>query len=122
MFREALNIWWSQWTWPLKLGTLAAIAILLLIVFFSFKSCFKSEPTVITEQEKQEILNDIEDRNEAKLKEKLVAIEVKEKIIEGNVANADSEKINAIADSRKKWANANVEELRAEYERRFKEQ
>lgn len=35
------NIWWNQWTWPLKLGTLAAIAILLLIVFFSFKSCFK---------------------------------------------------------------------------------
>ena len=97
----------------------AAAVVLFLVILFTFKSCNK--PSVMTEQEKQEVLNAIADRDEKKLKEKLIEIEVKEQVIEGNVANAHAEKVNAIADSKKKWANANISDLQAEFDRRMKE-
>lgn len=97
----------------------AGLGLLLLLVF-AFRSCGKS-PRVMTEQEKQEVKEQIAAGETTKLKEKLVEIEAEEKVIEANVANAEVEKINAIADSRKKWANANISELQAEFDRRMQQ-
>ena len=101
-------------------AVIGGIALLLLVVLIGARSCRK-EPTVMSEQEKQEVMNAIADRDEKKLKEKLAEIEAKEQIIEGNVANADSTKINAIAESKKKWANANISDLQKEFDRRMQE-
>lgn len=119
MLKKLWDIWWLKFTLVPKLISVGVLIVLLLIIVFSFKSCFTKTPTVMTEQEKQEVKNAIADRDEKKLKEKLAELEVKEQVIEGNVANADSQKINAIADSRKKWANANISELQAEFDRRM---
>ena len=109
-------IGWIVAHWRLVAGI---VGVLVLVIAFGliFRSCNK--PSVISEQEKQEIQNAIAERDEKKLKEKLAEIEAKEQVIEGNVANAEAEKLNAIHESRKKWANANISELQAEFDRRM---
>lgn len=120
MLKKIWDIWWLKFTIVPKLISAAVLLALLLTPILVMRGCSKS-PKVLTEQEKQEINNAIADRDEKKLKEKLVEFEVEEQIIEGNVANAEVEKINAIAESRKKWANANISELQAEFDRRMNE-
>lgn len=120
MLAKLWNIWWTQWTWPLKLISAAVVIALVLLPFVLLRSCNKP-PKVLTEQEKQEINNAIADRDEKKLKEKLAEIEAEEEIIEGDVANANAAKWAAIQNSKEKWANANISELQAEFDRRMKE-
>lgn len=108
---------WNTYTWQPKLIALGVLFVLILVVVFSFKGCGKSQP--MTERERQEVKNAIADRDEQKLKEKLVELEVKEKQIDANVAGANTEKVNAIHESRQKWANANISELQAEFDRRM---
>lgn len=108
---------WTVAHW--RIVAIGAVALVLFfVVLFTFKSCNKPEMSM-TEQEKQEVLNDIEDRNEAKLKDKLIEIEVREQAIDGNVANANADKWAAIQNSKEKWANANISDMQAEFDRRM---
>lgn len=121
MLKKLWDLWWLKLTLvPKSISAVVVIGIVLVVFGLIYRSCGKP-PKVITEAEQQEIKNAIADRDEKKLKEKLVEFEVEEQIIEGNVANAEVEKVNAIAESRKKWANANISELQAEFDRRMKE-
>lgn len=115
IFANIIGFIVAKWRWFVGAG---AVLIFVIGIGLVFRAC-KPKPTVMTEQEKQEVKEQIANREETKLKEKLVELETKEAVIEGNVANADSAKINAIAESRKKWANANISELQAEFDRRM---
>lgn len=98
---------------------LGLLAVLILVI--GIKSCFSRPPKVMTEAEKQEVKEQIAKGETTKLKEKLVELEVKEEVIEGNVANANAAKWAAIQNSKEKWANANISDLQAEFDRRMNE-
>lgn len=113
-----LKTLWKTYTWQPKLIALGVLIVIVLIAVLSFKGCGKkSQP--MTEQERQEVKTAIANGEEKKLKDKLVELEVKEKLIDANVSNADAEKVNAIHDSKQKWANANISDLQAEFDRRM---
>jgi hypothetical protein len=44
--------------------------------------------------------------------------EAREAVIDANVANAEAEKERVIHESQHKWANANISDLQAEFDRR----
>jgi hypothetical protein len=60
-----------------------------------------------------------EDREE--MTRVLVESDVREKAIDANVAYANNQTVDAIAESRKTWQNASNAEMQAELERRAKE-
>lgn len=71
----------------------------------------------LNEKEIQESVTAIEQKNDAKLKETLVNAAVREKNIDADVANGRVEKINAIAEAKKKYSNMNTSELAGEIEK-----
>lgn len=104
-----------HWRW-----VVGVVAVLLVLVLFGlvFRSCGSSTKPM-TEQERQEVKQAIAEQDEKKLKEKLAELEANEKVIDANVANAQAEKWAAIQESKDKWANANINELQAEFDRRM---
>lgn len=111
-----LNIW--GWILAHKRLVLIGIGIvvLLLLVIGVYRGC--SKPPKLDEAEIQKGEQAVKERNDAELRRILVESEVREKEIDANVANANAEKINAIYESRQKWANANTADLQAEFDRR----
>lgn len=103
----------------LVLITLAGILLFALVVM-AYRGC-KSSPPKLDEAEIQKAEQAIKDRNDKELREILAASDAREAVIDSNVANAERDKIQNLHEARKKWANANISELQAEFERRSKE-
>lgn len=97
------------------------IAIVVLFVVFQIKACF-TMPAKLDEPEIQQGEQAKKDGNDKVLRDILTNSDVREKMIDANVANAEAEKVNAIYESRKKWEAANRDELQAEFDRRAKGQ
>lgn len=112
--KKLWDIWWNQWTWPLKLGTVVAILVLLLIVFLSFRSCGKKEAKIDHEAiQKVNSANKAEARQQVRemVEENLEVVEAvgnrtvlaeanaveRDRLIEEKVHDADA-KVNAIKD------------------------
>lgn len=110
---------WIVAHWRLVAG---AVGVVFLVIVFglAYRSCNKPQME-LTEQEKQEVKEQIANGETTKLKEKLVEFETKEKVIDETVANAQAEKWAAIQESKEKWANANISDLQAEFDRRMNE-
>ena len=91
-------------------------AAVLLAIFILWRA-FRPSPAKLNEQEIQEAVKAAEQKNEAKLREILITAEVREKAIDDSLANAKAERVNAIADARKKYESMSAAELEAEIER-----
>jgi uncharacterized membrane protein len=91
--------------------------VLLLSLGLWVRSCGK-KTVKLNEKEQQEVARAIEEKNDAKLKEKLIEIEVKEAEIDANVASAQAATWAAQQNAREKYANMNTSELAAELEKR----
>jgi hypothetical protein len=91
--------------------------LLCILTIATFKACSKPKAK-LNEVEIQKAEQAIAERNEAKLKEILVASDVREKAIDANLANAQTEYVNALHESREKYKNMNTDELAAELEER----
>lgn len=99
---------------------LAAILVIGLASILFIK--WLSKPTVKLNE--AEILKGqiaIEQHDEEALREVLVTSDVREKVRETSVMNAEANTVNAIHESRKTWENANISEMQAEFDRRANE-
>lgn len=94
-----------------------AALLLLLLIVFAYRGCSKRE-VKLNEAEIQAGEKAVKDRNDAELRKILVESEAREAVIDANVANAKAETINAKIESQKKWANSNISELQAEFDKR----
>lgn len=90
-------------------------AVIVVIVIFN-KACNK--PPKLDEKQIQKAEQAVKERNDAALKEILAESDVVEKQIDANVANASTQTVNAINESKKKYENMTTDELAAEIERR----
>lgn len=93
------------------------IVLVIVAVFFVNSYCAKRR-VKLDEKQQQEVARAIEEKNDAKLKEVLVEVEVKEAEIDANVANAQAATWAAQQNAREKYANMNTSELAAELEKR----
>lgn len=91
-------------------------AAVLLAIFILWRA-FRPAPAKLNEQEIQEAVKAVEQKNDAKLREILITAEVREKAIDDSLANAKAERVNAIADARKRYESMSAAELEAEIER-----
>jgi ABC-type phosphate transport system auxiliary subunit len=114
------NVWFIQWSLTAKAISIGVLAVLLIIVIVGVRSCGKSKPK-LNEAEIQQGEAAKKAANDKELREILVQSDAREKEIEANVIDANSAKVNAIQESREKWANANRDELQAEFDRRAAE-
>jgi Co/Zn/Cd efflux system component len=103
MISKFLNIWWTQWTWPLKLVSAAAVLVLLLLPFLLLRGCGGS-PVIDQEQ-----INKINSANEKERKAEL------QKVIEDN-----QETISTV-DNRTTIAETNVVERNRLIDEKIKE-
>ena len=101
--------------------TLFAILIVLAACIGIYRGC-KSRTVKLNEAEIQKAQEAIKNRNDEELRKILVDVEVREAVIDETVANASAATVNAQHESKKKWANANISELQAEFDRRANEQ
>lgn len=95
----------------------AVLTAAVLLAMFILWRAFRPAPAKLNEQEIQEAVKAVEDKNYPKLKEMLVSIDVRQKGIDDSLANAKAERVNAIADARKKYESMSAAELEAEIER-----
>jgi len=109
---------WFLWDNP-RILVVGLALLLLLVVGLQMKGCFRAKPK-FNEAEIFRANQAIETQNRKEMEEVLAASEVREKAIDGNVANAKVETVNAYADARKKYANMTPEELQAEINEKLK--
>ena len=95
---------------------LGGLALLFVVILISARSCGKRE-VKLDEREIQQINNDIQDRNDGKLREKLAEITVKEKVISGEVSNSAANTANATQKAREDAARLTTDQLAAELEK-----
>lgn len=93
---------------------IAAIAVLV----FMFARYCGPKPPKLDEAQIQRGEEAKKQANDKELREILVESDVAVKEINANTAYAETEKLKAIDESRKKWANANRDDLQAEFDRR----
>jgi len=111
--------WWDLvvriatylWTHP-RVFVITLAVLLLLVIGLQMKGCFKAKPK-FNEKEIFEMNQAIERQNRKEMEEVLAQSEVREKNIDGNVANAKMDTINSYAEARKKYSEMTVEELQA---------
>ena len=101
--------------WRILLPVGLGLLLISFILFFAY--CGKSKP-VLDERKIQEAIVAIEQKNDARLKEILVEIEVQEKAIDANVSNGRKELVQAAHDARAKYSNMNTAQLAEELEKR----
>lgn len=44
--KNIFHIWWSQWTWPLKLTSIGIVALVILLIVLGLRGCGKSTPKI----------------------------------------------------------------------------
>lgn len=109
---------WFLWDNPRILITVLVL-LLLLTIGLQMRGCFKPKPK-FNEKEIFEMNQAIERQDRKEMEEILTASEVRDKAIDGNVANAKSDTINAYAEARKKYQNMTPDELQAEINEKLK--
>jgi hypothetical protein len=110
---------WCVAHWRLLVyAGLACVVLIMGVVLF--RSCGKKTPK-LDQQEIIKAQQAIEEHDRKTMIDTLANSDVREKEINGELANAKDAKVNAIADSKTQWANANNQELADELERRAKE-
>lgn len=120
-----LAILWAIWSRVKLIGyfvfdnwkvTLPIIIVLAGVILF-YRNC-GPKPAKLNEVEIQAAQVAIEARDTKKLKEILAAADVREANIDANVANAATQKLNALAESRDRYDKMTADELAAELEKR----
>jgi uncharacterized membrane protein len=96
--------------------TIGGIILLLLLVLMIYRGC-RSTPK-LDEAEIQKGEQAVKERNDEALRKILVESEAREAVIDANVANAEKEKVEAVEQAKERWANANISDLQAEFDRR----
>lgn len=99
------------------IGLVVAGIALILILGLWLKSCF-SKPPKLDEKEIQKAEQAVKEKNDEELRKILTNSDVREKVIEANIANSEAETVNAIAESKEKYKNMNTTDLAAELEKR----
>lgn len=94
-----------------------ALLIVLIVAGLVFRSC-GSRKVKLDEKSIQAAQTAIATRDEVKMREVIANSDAKEAEATATAANASAVAVNAIAESKKRWANANVHELTAELEAR----
>lgn len=116
MLLSILNAFgWVVAHWRTVAVVLAAVIVLVASIAL-FRSC--GPKPKLDEKEIQDSIKAIEEKNDTKLKEILANVDVREKQIDANLANAKNATVNAYADARKKYSNMNTADLAAEIEAR----
>jgi hypothetical protein len=104
--------------WDNKKVVLPIIGILILTIWFT-RAC--NRPPKLDEKAIQRAQQAIAENDREKMKEVLAESEVREQNIDANLAMADRQKVEALANARKKAEQMSNEELAAELERRMHE-
>ena len=111
--------------WLVAHGRLVLYVLLglgLLIGFgLVYRSCMKPPAPHLNEKEINDAQVAIETHDAKKMQEVLTNSDVRVAVVDSNVANAKNQTIEATQESKAKWANANVDDMAAELERRSKE-
>lgn len=106
----------EKWRWFVIFGALLLVFVLIGFIFKAFHHGPKLDQKQI-QRAQTAIAKD--DRDE--MTRVLVESDVAEKKIDGNLAYSSTNTQNAIADSKKQWADRSNDELAAELERRAQE-
>jgi hypothetical protein len=114
------GVWWNQWTWPLKLGSAIVLIIVLGLVIGFFKSCLNRTPK-LNQVEIQKAQKAIAEQDRKEMIQVLAESEAREQVADETAVNANAEKLNAIHESKEKWATASTDDMAAELERRARE-
>lgn len=106
----------AKWRW---FAIFAGVLLFFVLLGFIFRAFHRTPKLNIPEIQRAQkaIAND--DREE--MTRVLVESDVREKAIDANVAYANNQTVDAIAESRKTWQNASNAEMQAELERRAHE-
>lgn len=106
----------EKWRW---FAVFAAIVLAFVLLGFIFRAFHKSPKLNQVEIVKSQTAIATQDREE--MTKILVDSDVREKNIDANVAYANTEVVNAQAESKKQWSTASNDEMAAELERRAQE-
>src|SRR5690348_5299871 len=109
LIKSALNIWWLQWTWPLKLASVLGFALIVLIIFIGIRGCGKPAPK-FNQQEIQKAQQAIADNDRRTQVEILANSDGRVANIDANVAAGRNAMVNAIANSKAEWAQKSNQE------------
>lgn len=120
VLRNIFNVWWMQWSWPLKLASVLVVCIFFGLLAGTLKSCGRVAPT-LNEQEIQRAQQAIAEQDRREMIDVLAQSDAKEAAADATAIDANTATVNAIAQSKKRWSEASNEELAAELERRTKE-
>lgn len=96
--------------------TLLAILIVLGACIGIYRGC-KSRTVKLNEAEIQKAQEAIKTRNDEELRKILVDVEVREKTIDANVAEANAATVNAQFEAKKKYSEMNTSQLAEELEK-----
>jgi hypothetical protein len=108
---------WAHWR---SVAIVVAVVVLILTGVCVFKRV-TNRPPKLNQKETQQVQERIGEMDRDEMKQILVESEVREQMIDANVMTATADTVNAIHESKLKWADASAEEMRAELERRAKE-
>jgi uncharacterized membrane protein YvbJ len=106
----------AYWRWFV---IFTAVVLVFVLIGFIFKA-FHHAPK-LDQKQIQRAQTAIATQDREEMTKVLVESDVQEKKIDANVAYANTETVNAIADSKKQWADKSNDELAAELERRAQE-
>jgi hypothetical protein len=122
-----IKIWWEQWGWQLKAISIAVLLGIVLLSVVFYKACnrppklnqveIQKAQKAIAEQDRKEMIQVLA---ESEAREQ-VADEAREQVADETAVNANAEKLNAIHESKEKWATASTDDMAAELERRARE-
>lgn len=96
------------------IGGLVAVLIVSIVII---RRC-GSRPSKLNEVEIQRGEQAVKEQNDKELREILINSEAREKIADETAANGTANKEAIVEESKKVWANANRDELQAEFDRR----
>lgn len=116
MISNLWNIWWRQWTWPLKFASIAALIALLVLVIGIFRSCGRREPT-LDQQQIRRSQEAIRKGDRREMIEILAESRVREQAIDNSIKLAEE----ATEKAKRDYSQLSNDELAAELERRTKE-
>ena len=105
----------SNWR---KVAIVVVAAVLLSLLSLGGRWCFKKTPPKLNEAEIFEAQKAIAENDRKVMEKVLVESDARDAEINATAANATTDKVNAIAESKKRWANASEEEMAKELEAR----
>lgn len=96
---------------------IAALILFVIVAVLWLRSCMRPVPR-LDEEQIQRGEEAVRQRNDARLREILTNSDVRAAEINQNVAGASAAVYDATQEAKRRWANANIDELREEFERR----